>query len=185
MAKAAIQMRRSGRALLPVGADDEARILALPPETILSVRISRPRMPKTHQTFFQVIAKALKHWPPGHDPHPADGDEEMLRAWLLCRVRYCDVFDFPLSGNAVVDAAAVSGIVKLIERVRSEDTFAFVRQGTVDGGPAMRAFVPKSMDWDTLDELDFRPIKDKVFGEIEHIIGCRIEDLLVSKVETA
>ena len=184
MAKPAIQMRRSGSTLLPVGALDEARIKALPEMVPVAVKITRPRNPKVHRSFFQAIAEALVQWPHGAEPYPAPGDEEMLRAWLLCRVRQCHTYDFPLTGDPVADGVVSSSVVKLIESVRADDKFAFVRQGAVDGSPAIRVFVPKSINWDEIDELAFRPIKDGVFAEIEHILGCPIDHLLVRVKDT-
>lgn len=185
MAKPAIQMRRKDSLLIPVGAADEERIRALPEMTPVAVRISKARSRKVHATFFQAIAEALPRWPAGEEPYPAPGDEEMLRAWLLCRVKQCHTYDFPLTGDPITDRAMSSAVVKLIESVRADDKFAFVREGRIKDHPAIRVFVPKSINWDEVDELEFRPIKDRVFGEIEHILGCPIDHLLVRVKETA
>lgn len=185
MAKPAIQMRRKGSTLIPVGAADEERIRLLPEMMPVGVRISRPRSRKVHATFFQVIEEAVREWPAGAEPYPAPGDEEMLRAWLLCRVKQCHTYDFPLTGDPVIDAAMSASVVKLIESVRADDKFAFVREGRIKDHPTIRVFVPKSINWDEVDELEFRPIKDRVFGEIEHVLKCPIDHLLVRVAEGA
>jgi hypothetical protein len=180
MAKPAIQMRRLGRALLPIGAVDEGRILELPDGMPLSVKVSRPRSRKVHATFFQVIKEALAYWPPNHEPYPGPNEEDKLRAWLLCRTGQHESYDFPLTGIKVSDKAIIMTMERLIEKLRNEDRYAFVRQGRVDGDPALRVFVPLSIRWDDVDETEFRPIKDAVFAEIEHIIGCEVKHLLKS-----
>ena len=49
----------------------------------------KDRSSPQHRRFFGLITAAFKHWPDRSEFKPRD--PEHLRAWLLCKVDYCDV----------------------------------------------------------------------------------------------
>jgi len=166
-----ILVRRSGSALVPADEASERVVLSVPDKTILKVRFTRARNRKGHALFFARIAKAAETWPEAHEPMP-DGDAERLRAWLICAAgaQWRDTFDFPVEASYAA--------IALLDRLRRQGLHAFVREGVIGGDPALRVFVPKTINWAAMGESDFRGLAQQVYSIMESVLGVEIEQLL-------
>ena len=132
-------------------------------------KLTKPRNPLVHRLYFAVIAAAALHWPEKTEPEP-EGDEKLLRAWLQCKAGYSEKRDY--------DPGAVDGAIWLIEHLRSDGKYAFIKQIDTDEGGKFRVYVPQSIQYEELDENQFRPIKEAVFEIVEEVIGVAADQLL-------
>lgn len=132
-------------------------------------RLTKPRNALVHRLYFSAIAAAARRWPETEEPYP-QGSADLLRSWLQIRAGYKEVVIFPVS--------AYDAVIKLLERTRGEDRYAFVKQTTVDGEPALGVFTSLSIAYDTLSEDEFRPVKESVFSIIEGIFQMDVKTLV-------
>lgn len=165
----------TSQGLAPARRIDAELIAKIKPGKYLA-KLSKPRNSLVHRLFFASIAAAALHWPEGVEPEP-EGDEKLLRAWLLCKAGYSEKKDFPPS--------AVEGVIWLIERLRGENRYAFVKDVVTDEGPKLRVYVPQSIAYREIDEDRFRPIKEAVFEIIEEVIGVPADQVLRETEEAA
>jgi len=172
-----LYVNRVGRTLVPANAEAEELIKKIPERRFLKAKVNVPRNAKTHDLFFAILADVIQHWPHGAEPHP-EGDTELLRAWLLCRVGHCNKLDFPMMSDPKSQQRLMHSLDAMITRLRNAGEYQFMREGTVDGEPAIRVFIPKSISKDSLDETEFRPIEQAVFDEIEAITGIEVNTLI-------
>lgn len=170
---------RVGRAVLPADAEAEAEIRKIPERRPLSVNVPVPRLPQTHNLLFGVLADVVDHWPHGADPNP-DGDPEVLRAFLLCRVGWCEKIDVPLSTDLKMQQRIMEFVDNMLTRLRVKGEHPFIREGRIDGEPAMRVFIARSLNQVDVDEVKFREIEHAVFEEIEAITGIKVDDLIAA-----
>lgn len=170
-----VVFERQMSVLVPVRAKDNEALERYPLATWLNGRVTRPRNPKTHRTYFKVIALAATMWPEGHEPEP-DGDENHLRAWLQCKAGRCHWYDFRVDDIDTVSA--------LIRDVRGDGKFAFLKCVPVrphrgaEPVDKLRVYIPDTIEYEALDEDQFKPIKDKVFEIIEQVLGTTVKELL-------
>lgn len=169
---------RIGRALLPADEDSEARMLKIPERVAHKSKVTVPRLSKTHSTFFGVLSDVCQHWPHGAEPNP-EGDAELLRSWLLCRVDHCLKLDFPMLSDAKAQQRLMASIDGMIQRFRIKGEYPFWREGVVDGEPAIRLFLAKSISHEVMDETEFRPVADRVYAEIYALTGIDVSDLII------
>lgn len=179
-------MKRVGRALLPANADAEAKLSKLPEGRPLKNTVKLPRSTPAHRMFFAVIAAAAQHWPHDTDPDP-EGDAELLRAWLLIRALHRDVITFPFPDDEKGRQMTTASVSHFVNKLRARGEYPFIRvgeakladeeTGEITELPAVHVFIAKSMDYDHLDESGFIPIRQKVYDDIEAIVGVRVDDL--------
>jgi hypothetical protein len=171
-----LKMRRSGDGLLPVSKMGLEDIHKLKPGGIYNVRITKQRSRRAHNFYFEVIRRAAFLWPEGVAPCP-NGDEDLLRAWLQCKVgkpkRW--VFDVEQGEMAV-------GLVKYIQ---GEDKYCFHEGMQIDGVDKIVVFAPESIAEDEMDELEFTPLRQAVFEFIEITLGVKIDELMTDSDKAA
>jgi hypothetical protein len=165
-----IGVRRSGDALVPLNPQDLEILHEMKENVVHLARITRRRNRKAHNLYFKVIEVATKHWPQDRDPRP-EGNEEKLRAWLQCKAGHCEQHMFPPEYQ--------NSVVSLIQSTRNNKQFCFIDPGINDDGePVIVVSIPYSVDEDTVDEDQFRPVREKVFGIVESVLECSIETLI-------
>lgn len=172
-----ILIRRIGRTLVPANAEAEEAMRKVPERRALKAKVHVPRLPQTHNLLFAVIADVVEHWPHGAEPNP-DGDAEHLRGWLLCKVGWCHKLDFPMLSDPKAQQKLLTSIDDLTRRLRARGEHPFWREGVVDGEPAIRVFLPRSINQADVDETQFREIEHAVFDEIEACTGLKVDDLI-------
>lgn len=164
-----VWVKSDGKALLPLRPVDMKAFVKLEIGKPFKATITMPRNRKVDRLYFAAIRAAAKTWPEGVEPQP-EGDEDLLRAWLQCRVGYCKRRRWPVSAKEMV--------IELIKDVRADDKYAFVKECLWDGQPALEVLIPLSIDYNTLDEKAFEPIKTPVFDLIESVMGCTVKQLV-------
>lgn len=117
------------------------------------------RSPEHHKRFFAVIAAAYQHWPESHDFQPANA--EHLRAWLLCKAKWCNV-----------QTGTVDSFISGSHKTEAGFSFRF-RAGTL-----VHEYRPKSINWEKMDQRTFSPIAQAVDEIIEAEIGVPTDRLL-------
>lgn len=172
-----ILIRRVGRAMLPANAEAEGKLMKLPEGRPLKTKIHLPRSTPAHRMFFAVISAAAVHWPHSAEPEP-DGDAELLRAWLLIRAGHCDRIDFPFPDDEAARQMVIASVSDLVNRLRTRGEYPFIRTGETKLGSVVRVFISRSMDFENLDEAGFIPIREHIYGDIEAIVGVRVDDLV-------
>lgn len=172
-------VRRIGRALLPADEESEARLLKIPERVPYKGKVTVPRQSKTHSTFFGVIADVCEHWPHGMEPEP-EGDPELLRSYLLCAVGHRESYPIPLyTGCDEKERQKMMQFVdSMCQRARVKKEFPFIRP-IVKGEPALAVHWAKSIDHDSMDEVEFRPIADRVYSKIYELTGIDVDDLII------
>ena len=132
-----------------------------------------------HRRFFGLLKAAFLQWPETHPYHPAS--EEVFRAYLLVKVGHFDVTSIP----APEMCADHPPILQLF-RLSVEATVAALsrRFGYCDirvsaGGAEI--LTAKSIDFRTVSQRDFGPIREAVESLIEDAIGVKSEQLLREK----
>jgi len=169
MSAAPIFLVRHGANLRPLDAWNARQLQSWPEGRPLKARLAMPRRLRNHNHFFAVIAAAATHWPDGAEPEP-EGNVERLRAWLLIDSGYADHIDFPVEAS--------DSVVALIARARGEGRHQFVKAKSIGGEIVLRIYEARSISWDTLEEVEFRKIKESVFASIHAICGVSADDLI-------
>ncbi len=130
--------------------------------------LGKVRSTQDHRRFFKVIAEAFSNWPHDHDFQPSDA--EHLRAYLLVECGYAEISTVCEAGPELV-SLKLSIAPKASSRKR---TFTFVR---VIGG-YITILQPHSIDFATLSQRDFGPLREAVEGVIEAALRVSAEELL-------
>jgi hypothetical protein len=166
-----IIVKRTGKALLPVRRGDEEALLKMADGVPYRAKLSKHRSVKGNNFYFRAIARACENWPHGQEPEP-EGDSELLRAWLQCRAGP----EWRMSQDFPVEAAAA--VMWLLEHIRADNKYAFIKTVTTEEGPKLRVLIPKSTAFDQMDEEENAPLRKAVFEIIESVIGVKVEDLV-------
>ncbi len=125
-----------------------------------------------HRRFFKVLSEAFSNWPHDHDFQPISS--EHLRAYLLA-VECGYAKATPICEAKGENVELVSEQLKAaVAAALGEGDFAFVR---VMGGwhTVLR---PKSINFRTLSQRDFGPLREAVEGVIEIALGVSAQELL-------
>jgi hypothetical protein len=136
--------------------------------------LRKSRSPKAHRLFFKVIEIACDNWPERYLRF-RPRDREHLRAWLLCEAGHCDIVGERLRQDGG-DSVRMGRLCDMIlERMISNDVRYFFWD---DKDPRnVVALVPRSIRFESLDEREFAPVREKVFGIIEEILGVPVDTL--------
>lgn len=170
-----------GKALHPSRKVDADALAKIPVGVPHKAKVSRRRNRKVHNLYFAVIEAAAKQWPereePFSDPSEA-GNADLLRAWLQAKAGWHTRIDF--------DPSEKDSVIKLLEAVRDEDKYAFVK-GTVgrSGDPKLSVYISKSVSYNAAEDEIFGPIKTEVLSRIEAVLGCSVETLIDSDLNGA
>ena len=141
--------------------------------------LTKPRSLADHRRFFAMIRHALMHWPENHEFRPSN--EDHLRAWLLVSAGYFDVQSVPINEeiaqNPHLLTLARLTIEATVEAAYRDRDFAFPRFSAA-GCEILRA---KSINWETLDQRAFGPIREAVEDLVEANVGVKVDQLLRSQ----
>ena len=136
----------------------------------------KARSPADHRRFFAMIGKAYENWNEGHEFQPSSSGH--LRAWLQYQAGYNSVTTVDLSEITTSDphllAAARVAIEQAITAGLRDGDYVFTRAR----GVLVEVIRPKSIDFATLDQKAFAPIREAVEAIIEAAIGVPAERLL-------
>lgn len=162
--------RSTGKSLLPADSSAEEMLRSHGANSIVRVRVTKPRRHKHHRFFFVTVANYFDNWPIKHDFQP--DNEEHLRAWATCKAGYRDILGERLSHTE----GDVYRMADFIERAlqRSRERYSFV---TIHNG-SLVLLSPKSIAFDVLDQTAFAPIADKIFDVLERESGIPIATMM-------
>jgi hypothetical protein len=133
-------------------------------------RPKRPRSIDDHRRFFGVISAAFQNWPEAHEFQPDSKDH--LRSWLLCKAGHRDVTTVPVESD---DPALRKLVVLAVEgSIKAARSHAFIRPH----GSAIAVFTARSINFETLDQKQFAPLRETVEQIIEAETGIKADDLL-------
>ncbi len=141
--------------------------------------LTRPRSVQDHRRLFGLISKAYDNWPHAHpfQPHSA----EQLRAYLLCEAGYSDATPvfveldcFPETERAHAFQLVRLAVEAAIAAALAQGSYAFTRISA----DTITVFRPRSINFATLSQKDFGPIRDAVEGLIEAAVGVNADQLL-------
>ena len=138
--------------------------------------LTKPRSSADHRRFFGLLAKAADQWPESHPFQPSS--VEHLRAFLLCEAGYTSVTTVDLSeitaSNPHLLAAARIAIEEAVAAGLRNGDYVFTRPR----GDVVEILRPRSINWATLGQKEFSPIREAVETIIEAAIGVSSEQLL-------
>lgn len=140
------------------------------------VFLTKPRSGADHRRLFAIISKAFIQWPSHHHFRPRDA--EHLRAFLLVSAEYTDVEFIP-----VAEECAGNPAIMALVRIAIEATFSALtrRRGYAElrvTGAGIEILTPRSIDFATLDQKAFGPVREAVETIIEGAIGVKADQLL-------
>jgi hypothetical protein len=157
-----------GNTLRPEMGMDRDEAAALPIGKRLKIRATMTRSPAHHRALFGALEQIRKHqWPANHDYQP--GSKEEFRAWVTVKAKYRSATFVDISSQAELEALKV---VYKIERRNGN----FVWMMKIDGKIAIVR--PASIDWDTLDQIDFAPVFNAIADVIMNEAGISIDDVI-------
>lgn len=139
----------------------------------------KPRSVADHRRFFGLIGKAFHQWPSAHPFQPSSA--EQLRAYLLVEAQYhdatpvfveLDCFPEDAKGSALklVSLAVEASIAAAL----SQGSYAFTRVV----GDTITVLKPKSINFHSLAQKEFAPLREKIEEIIETTIGVTADQLL-------
>lgn len=171
----AIYVISDGKSLHPSRKVDAEALAKIPVGVPHKAKVSKPRNRKVHNLYFAAITAAAKHWPKGEEPF-TDPDEaenpDLLRSWLQCKAGWHIRIDF--------DPSEKDAVIQLLEAVRDEDKYAFVKPTTKDGEPMLSVYISKSVSYNAAEDEIFNPVKTEVLSRIEAVLGCSVQTLIES-----
>ncbi len=132
------------------------------------VVLGKVRSIQDHRRFFKVISEAFSNWPHDHEFQPISS--EHLRAYLLVECGYVEATSICEAQPELVSLQ----LTIAAKAALSSGDFAFVR---VVGG-WITVLRPKSINFRTLSQRDFGPLREAVEGVIEAALGVSAEQLL-------
>ena len=129
-----------------------------------------------HRRLFGLLRAAFDQWPEAHVFRPRD--PEHLRAYLLVQAQHTDVASIPFPEDCGENAA-----VKTLFRLAVEATGAALERkaGFVDyrvSSSGVEVVTPRSIDFRTIGQKEFGPIREAVESLIEEAIGVPAVQLL-------
>lgn len=118
---------------------------------------------KSNSYFHVSIEEAYRKWPKEYEFQPES--KEHLRAWLLCKVGHRDIVGERLAQDSGDVTRMASFLTRILPRSREGYCFATIHNDWV-----VLVF-PKSINFATVDEIEFQPIAMKVYALIDDILG--------------
>ena len=130
--------------------------------------------------FFAALHRALEQWPESHPFQPANVDQ--LRAYLLITAaRHFDVVSVP-APEGVSDNPALMSLFRLgVEGTAAALSRAYSWVDIRISASGAEVLMPKSIDFRTVSQREFGPIRDAVEAAIEEIVGAKIDTLLKAR----
>ena len=137
----------------------------------------KPRSIADHRRFFAAISRATAAWPHAHEFQPSDS--EHLRAYLLVTAGYHDVQTVDIAWalneeNPNLLALARLAVEASVTAALSRGDYVFTRPR----GDVVEILHPKSLNFQTLSQKEFGPLREACEEIIELAIGCKVDQLL-------
>ncbi len=138
--------------------------------------LTKARSGPDHRRFFGMITKAFEQWPEHHEFQPRDS--EVLRAYLLVKSGHFNVKAVPTPLGYAENPA-----IRDLFRLAVEGTAAAMaaEAGYHDirvGAAGIEILTPRSIDYRTVSQKEFGPVRDNVQHLIEAALGVPAEQLL-------
>lgn len=162
--------RSTGKSLLPADSASEELLRSHGVNSILRVKIAKPRRYKFHRFFFATIANYYENWPENHPFEPEN--EEHLRAWATCKAGYRDTLGERLNHDEGDAHRMADFITKALRLCRKKYCFVAIYNGS------LVLLSPKSIAFGALDQTAFAPIADKIFDVLERESGIPIATMM-------
>ena len=137
--------------------------------------LTKGRSLPDHRRFFGLVTKAFEQWPEHSDFRPRD--VEHLRAYLLVKAGHTDIAHIPAPPEC--ENPAIMVLFKLAVEATGqalERKAGYVDYRVSSGG--VEVITPRSIDFRTVGQKQFSPIREAVEALIEDVIGVKAEQLL-------
>lgn len=132
--------------------------------------LTKARSTSDHRRLFALIFAAFDNWPETHSFQPADS--EHLRAWILCQIGYRETITIPVTSDDPRIARLAALTAEAAFRAVPSNSFARVM------GDALVIEHPKSINFATLDQKQFGPLREAIELLIETETGIDIDGCL-------
>jgi hypothetical protein len=162
--------RSTGKSLIPADSEAIEALSRVGANSVVRVKVVKPRRPKFHRWFFVIIKNYFDNWPTSHSFQP--DDEEHLRAWATVKSGHRDIFGERLSHTDRDIHRMADFVEKAIQRSRKTHSFITIFNGS------LVMLTPKSIAFDALDQAAFEPIADKILGVLETESGIAVSSMM-------
>ncbi len=138
--------------------------------------LTKARSGPDHRRFFSVVSKAFDHWPHDHEFQPSNA--EHLRAYLLVRANHYNIASIP-APEGYAEHASIRSLFRVA--VESAASALAGPSGYFDvrvSAAGVEVLTPKSINWSTVSQREFGPIRDTVEHIIETALKVDIQTLL-------
>ncbi len=157
---------RHGNEIKPSTPVDVEHIQELPEGQALKVSTNAHRSLRHHRLFMAAIAQAWVNWPESHEFKPQSFDH--LRAWLLCKARYCNITTHELDSPHIAEV-----MVDVINQSLTQSSgYGFA----VYSNNLVYVLTPKSIKWSKLPQKEFNKISQKVSDVLKAEIEMSLDD---------
>jgi len=162
--------RSTGKSLIPADSEAIEALTRVGSNSVVRVRVMKPRRPKHHRWFFLVVKNYFDNWPTAHAFQP--DNEEHLRAWATCKAGHRDIFGERLSHTDRDIHRMADFVEKAILRSRKAYSFITIFNGS------LVMLTPKSIAFDALDQEAFSPIADGILSVLETESGIAVASMM-------
>ena len=159
-------IKRHGAELHPATPTDFEHFKELPEGVSVKVKAGNGRSSKHHRLFFGAIFKAFMNWPESHEFQPQN--DEHLRAWLLCKAKYCTCVLHTIDHKDAIAWAMNFALKELV----SDDGYKFLRWSEKQ----VAVYRPKSIAWGKLPQDEFNKISQSVSDILKAEINMSLDD---------
>jgi hypothetical protein len=139
--------------------------------------LTKPRSGADHRRFFAGIRAAYFHWRGDFTPT----SEDQLRAYLLIRVGHFDVTSIP-APEGISEHETLLRLFRLsVEAAATALQRAYPYVDVRISAAGAEIFTPRSIDYRTVSQREFGPIRDAVEAYIEAQLGVPMQRLLAEQ----
>lgn len=148
---------------------------------------AKPRSGPDHRRFFAAIRAAANHWPEWHtfQPEGATIEEKAnhLRKFLLVKAGHRERQELPLEFAG--DQPGLTRLIGVAIKAAMDRGGGYVEVATAPDGGAVAIYSAKSVDYRTLSQTEFGPVRSAVEELIELAVGVSVDDLLKAQDQAA
>jgi hypothetical protein len=134
-----------------------------------------------------MIRAAANHWPEGHTFQPRgetiDAKAKHLRKFLLVKAGHRERQELPLEFAA--DQPGLTRLIGVAIKAAMDQGGGYVEYAVAPEGGAVAIYSAASMDYKTLSQAAFAPIRESVETIIESVLGVPVDDLLKAQEQAA
>lgn len=122
-----------------------------------------------HRLFFKTVSLVTRSWPDDHPEFRPYGNADTMRAWLLIRAGHCQTLDMHLSAKDAKDPQRILDFTEAawLTARRHGWHYCRVEARESESGPFYCVLVPRSINWDSLSEQEFRAVHERVLDVLE------------------